>query len=321
VGKIKKRMSFIDALRHERVILAEGAVIERLRRDGRVPLDPHVDNTALLFTTEGRAALADIYREYLTISNAANLPMIVLTPTWRANPERLVRAKLGDVRTVNREAVAFMRELRGECASYGKRVWIGGLMGPCGDAYDSPTALREDEADAFHTAQADALSDAGVDFLLPATLPALSEAVGLARAMARSAQPYLLSFVLRPSGTLLDGTPLHEAVARIDLEVAPAPFGYFINCVHPANLITALSSEMQFAPTLISRIVGFQANTSRRSPEELNNAAELDSETSEEFAERMHEVHRQFSIKILGGCCGTDARHIRALAERMKNAE
>jgi homocysteine S-methyltransferase len=313
------KINFADAIIQERVILAEGAVIERLRRDGHVPLDPHVDNSALLFTKEGRTALADMYREYLTIGSAANLPMVVLTPSWRANPEHLARAKLGDVQTVNREAVALMRGLREECGDYAKRIWIGGLMGPRGDAYDPHAALTEHEAVTFHRAQALALHDAGVDFLLAATLPAFSEAAGLARAMAAASLPYFLSFVLRPFGTLLDGTRLHEAVARIDHNVAPAPLGYFINCVHPANLMTALASETQHAPTLISRIVGFQANTSQRSPEELNGATELDSESPENFAEKMSEVHRRFHINVLGGCCGTDARHIRALAERMKH--
>jgi homocysteine S-methyltransferase len=312
-------MTFIDALKLERVILAEGAVIERLRRDGRVPLDPHVDNAALLFSAEGRESLAAIYREYLAIGRAANLPMVVLTPTWRANPERLARVGLGNVRAVNRDAVTFLRELRGEFGHYSEKVWIGGLLGPCGDAYDPHQALSENDAAAFHREQAEALSRMGVDFLLVATLPALSEAVGLARAMAGTTPSYFLSFVLRTSGTLLDGAPLHEAVARIDCDISPAPLGYFINCVHPVNLMAALASEMQFAPLLTNRLLGFQANTSRRSPEELNGAPELDSESPESFAVQMSEVRRRFGIKILGGCCGTDGRHIQALAERMKD--
>jgi homocysteine S-methyltransferase len=101
-----------------------------------------------------------------------------------------------------------------------------------GDAYSPAEALLVDEALEFHAWQAGKLADTGADFLLAATLPALSEATGLALALAATGKPYLLSFVVRPEGTLLDGTPLKDAIAAIDSAVTPSPLAYLINCTH-----------------------------------------------------------------------------------------
>jgi len=307
-------MNFLQALAHADFILAEGAGIERLRRDPAAPpLDPHIANAGLIHSADGRAALARIYRQYLDIGKAHKLPMITLAPTWRANPERLQLTGAPDVVTINRDAARFMAGIRAGYGDYAGFIFLGGLMGCRGDAYDPSEALSADEAAEFHRPQAHALAGAGVDFLLASTLPAFSEALGMARAMAETGAPYLLSFVLRPTGTLLDGTPLHAAIAAIDA-VSPRPCAYMANCVHPQVYAAALSRALAQDATVTVRILGLQANTSARSPEELDGRDALDGAAPEPFAAAMLAVHRRFGVKILGGCCGTDERHIAALA-------
>jgi len=303
-----------DILGHP-LLLAEGAVIERLRREGTVPLDPRILNTALLFSAEGRKAMVSIYSEYIAAGEESGLTLLVLTPTWRANPERC-RAVGLDLAEVQREAFAFLDALRRPLGDYARKVLIGGLMGCRGGAYDPKGGLGETEAVRFHGAQARALAGSGVDFLIASTLPSLEESAGLGLAMGRTGLPYILSFVLRPEGTLLDGTPFHQAAARLD-GLFPAPLGFMANCTHPEILRQAMAREGNDLPDVRARLLGLQGNTSRRSPEELEGAEELEGEDPEKFGAAMAEAARSLGLRILGGCCGTDARHIRAVARHL----
>ncbi len=339
-------------IEQEPVIIAEGAVIERLRRTPGISLDPHLLNSALLYNDEGKKYLEEIYRQYIDCAYRRNLPMIVLTPTWRANPERISRAGLptrqsskdvgGRAHDVNKDCYDFLAEIRSGYGEYAKKIFIGGLMGCYGDAYKPEEALPSGTAHFFHREQVRALASSGVDFLLGSTLPAFSEALGMAQAMADSGCPYILSFVIRANCRLLDGTLLPDAINNIDSTVSPKPAGYMINCVHPEIFRKAVMNAGQDQsfdspsthPTtrdllgvaqdkglgrglIHSRILGLQANTSLRSPEELDGREELDVENPDRFGEMMASLHKDFSLKILGGCCGTDERHIESIVSSL----
>jgi len=294
-------------------LLTEGAVIERLRRNPAIELDPHVLDAGLVETATGRRALSHIYHGYLDAARDHDLTLALLTPTWRASAERCRAAGHDGPRALNTAGALFLRELRAGHSIASSRVLLGGLLGCRGDAYDPTQALSAERATTFHAPQLEALAHAGLDFLHAATLPASSEALGLARAMAETGLPYTLGFVLRGDGSLLDGHPLAEVIARIDDAIDPAPLGYLGNCVHPEVFASAL--ERGRPP--LERIIGLQANTSRRSPEELDGAAELDGEEPEPFARAMLALRDRFALRILGGCCGTDDTHLRAIAERL----
>jgi homocysteine S-methyltransferase len=311
---VDSRHKFTDTLAREEFLLTEGSLLERIRRDPNLPLDPDVAHAALLYTKEGRAALTALWREYIEIARAYDSRILVCTPTWRANPERLARTAFPDVGQVALDAVQLLAELRADCGDFGKGVFIGGILGCRGDAYKPEEALQADEAARFHSPQVHALAQAGVDFLLAATLPAFTEALGLARAMAAVDCPYLLSFVLRPSGMLLDGTPVADAIAQIDQFVSPRPIAYLANCVHPVHFEQALGEAEKSRPGTKLRLIGLQGNTSRKSPEELDGALTLDTEDPNDFGAAMARLHERFGMRILGGCCGTDSRHIEAIA-------
>jgi len=189
-----------------------------------------------------------------------------------------------------------------------------------GDAYNAKEASSKEEAINFHKQQAEELSQNGCDFIKAATLPALSEALGIASILSECDIPYIISFVVRPNGTLLDGTPLHRAIETIDSEIYSKPFFYMVNCVHPKNLIKALNNELKDSKDFINRILGFQGNTSTKSPEELDNLDYVDTTEPEEFAKLILNIHNQFGIKLLGGCCGSDARHIKQIAKLLSES-
>ena len=133
-------------------------------------------------------------------------------------------------------------------------------------------------------------------------------------ALAATAKPYMLSFVVRPEGTLLDGTPLKSAIAAIDAAVTPRPLAYLINCTHVSFAASALMHETNSSTLVRHRIIGLLANTAALSPEELNDSSSLVEEDPEIFGQSLAALQRELGLKILGGCCGTDDRHIRALA-------
>ena len=315
------RTTFSELIDSRRLILTEGAVIERLRRDESVTLDPHVLHAGMIYDEAGRAALERIYRSYLDVGREFGMPMIVSPPTWRANPERLTAAGFTENRDVNGDACRFLADIRASYGGYAEHVYIGGLIGCRGDAYDPSSALSEDEAKTFHRWQARSLAAAGVDFLMAATLPAAKEAIGISEAFAEYGLPYVISPVLRAAGTLLDGTSFQRLVEEIDATVSPQPTAYMVNCTHPSNFTAALRIECVRSVTLTERVIGLQANTSELSPEELDGSAALHASSSREFADAMLRVRDEFDMRIFGGCCGTDEEHIRAIAACLRDAD
>jgi homocysteine S-methyltransferase len=239
--------------------------------------------------------------------------LLLSTPTWRASRERIAAAGL-DGCDLNGDNTRFLAELRDSYGDYAQQVVICGLMSCRGDAYKPTEAMSAETATEFHSWQAQALAAAGVDLLLAATLPALSEAIGLAQAQAATGLPYLISFVARPSGTLLDGTPLKTAIASIDAAVSPRPLAYLINCTHASIFRSALIHEDNSSPQVRQRIIGLLANTAALSPEDLNESSDLHEEAPEVFANNLAALRDDLGMKILGGCCGTDDRHIECLA-------
>ena len=302
-------MNFETTLRQSRLVLAEGAVIELLRRSGNVPLHPHLENALLIYDKVGMSALTDIYDDYASIAIRAGVPMVLFTPTWRANPNRIAAACVNP--NLNSDAVAFLCDIR---ASWDAdiSIFIGGLVGCKYDCYKPDLGLTMPAAQAFHQEQVDQLADAGVDFLLAATLPAVSEACGIALAMASTAIPYVISFVIDRQGLILDGNSLEQAFEAIDAACSRPPLGYMINCAYPSFL-----QAHRLAPRILARLLGFQANGSSLDQADLDGNAHLQSDAIDDWSQRMIRLHRRYGLKILGGCCGTGPAHLAYLVREL----
>ncbi len=229
---------FSDLLSSGGAMVAEGAVVERLRRDRSAPpLDPLLSNALHPFSESGRSALIALWNAYLDAILPSRLPALLLAPTWRASAHRAARAGWG-VGRLNGEAVRLVAGVRSGRGEASAPIFVGGLMGCAGDAYRPAEGLSEAEAFRYHQPQADALAAAGADFLLASTLPALPEAVGLARAMASTGLDALVGFVVRPNGALLDRTPLGRAIEAIDEaseRQGRAPAGFLATCTTPTR--------------------------------------------------------------------------------------
>ena len=305
-------MNFLTALDANDFILMEAAIIESLLQAGKIELHPRLLNALLIYDRDGRNELLRFFDDYIAIAERANVPILICTSTWRANQERVAAAGLES--DVNADSVAFLKSVRKRWNGRVK-VYIGGLMGCKNDAYQPSEGLSMDAARAFHSWQAEKLAAARPDFLMAATMPAISEALGMAAAMAETAVPYIISFVINGAGCILDGTRLEDAFFRIDKEVSRQPLGYMVNCAYPSFLCPETQS-----PAVLSRLIGFQANASSMDHSQLNESETIFADDISDWGDRMIELNRRFGVKILGGCCGTGSAHLNYIVDHIWSA-
>ena len=292
-------------------ILAECAVAERLRRTPGITFHPTLFHTPLIYASdESRHAMAAIYRQYINIAKAHALPLLLCAPTWRLDASRTADANMPP--TILRDAVDFMKTLRDETSSDQPAIAIGALVGPRSDCYRPDLAPDAAAAERFHRPQIEALALTDTDFLLAQTLPSVAEAIGIARVMAQTGKPYVLSFCTGIDGKVLDGTPLPIAMQRVDAACSNEnrPLGYFVNCTHPRFLLSA------YQPGELTRLIGIQANGSSRDVTQLDGAEKTFADPLADWTQSMLELHQQYKVPILGGCCGTDHLHLEALASK-----
>ncbi|HEY6622612.1 MAG TPA: homocysteine S-methyltransferase family protein [Acidimicrobiales bacterium] len=289
------------------LVLADGGVETRVLFDDAVPMDPVMGSASLLDTSSGRAALFDIFGGYINDARSCGVPAIVGTPTFRASKRWIPPASGHDVGELNRSAVQFHQGVRDRSPEDTPPIWIAGVLGPAGDAYQPDQALDQTAARAYHRPQARALADAGADFLYAATFCSVDESLGVAQAMAETGTTIVVSFVLGPDARVLDGTALDVAIRRVD-DVSP-PDWFALSCVHPDVVQRAVDG---LGPEL-GRMREVKANASAFSPRQLVALDHVDAGDPDAWAVSMARLGREAGIPVLGGCCGTDGRHLRAL--------
>ncbi len=272
----------------------------------------------LLETVEGRATLEQYFREHLDVASERGMGVVFETPTWRASPDWGTRLgyDLSKLAALNSEAVALLRELRDE-AGTDRPFIISGTVGPRHDGYDPDAVMSIDEAADYHSWQVGVLATSGVDVVSAFTIDYVEEGVGIARAAAGAHVPCVISFTTDDQGALPDGTSVARAIERIDLEAVTPPAYYMLNCTHPQHVTGMLTG----AGAWRERIRGIRANASPLGLVEPPEGQPLDPGDVAEFASAMQQVNELApSITILGGCCGTDVRHVRAVADAMSDS-
>lgn len=256
----------------------------------------------------GRSLLLRYYEEYVDIAKRAGAALQLETPTWRASADWGTRLGYSaeDLRRLNRDSVTLLRQLRERAGV--ETLLISGSLGPRGDGYIAGEALDPEDAFAYHAPQIEAFADAGVDLITVLTLTGVGEAIGVVRAARVAGLPVAVSFTVEVDGRLPDGTPLSEAVTTVDAEAAPDYF--VVNCAHPTHIAAGLADEGKWR----SRIAGLRPNASKLSHEELDAATELDEGDPAELARTQQALRARLdNLALVGGCCGTDARHVAAM--------
>lgn len=269
---------------------------------------PEFASFPLVEGEEGRSLLRRYYDGYAAVAREAGAGLTLESPTWRANPDWGARVgyDAAALNRVNRVAVEFLDQLRD---SYGdvEDVRIIGAIGPRGDGYVPGEKADPDEAADYHRGQVEVLAAAGADVVAAYTLTGSEEGMGIARAARRAGIPVLVGFTVETDGRLPDGTPLRDAVELVAAEEAPD--GFIVNCAHPTHIAPALDSG-----EWLSRIVQINPNASTLSHAELDAAEELDTGDLAFLFSSYDALRAKLpGLAIVGGCCGTDVRHVAGL--------
>jgi S-methylmethionine-dependent homocysteine/selenocysteine methylase len=256
----------------------------------------------------GRAALRRYYFPYAALARDEGLGFILESPTWRASPDWGEKLEYSGeaLDRANREAITLMRELRG-AFERGAPMVISGCVGPRGDGYHPERTMDADEAEAYHARQIRTLAEADADMVTAITMTHTGEAIGVTRAAQVAGMPVAISFTLETDGRLPSGEALGDAIQAVDDATGGAPAYFMINCAHPTHFADVLAGAGGWA----RRIRGVRANASKRSHAELDEAQDLDDGDPTELAGEYAALRRLLpELNVLGGCCGTDHRHV-----------
>ncbi len=269
----------------------------------------------LLESSSGRKALTRYYQGYVSIAQAHNVGIILETPTWRASQDW--GDKLGycasSLHQLNLQAVAMLADLRRNGQHDVSPLLISGCLGPQSDGYQPETFLSTTQACEYHQAQVNSFATSPADLVCAMTMTYVEEAIGITAAAANADMPCVISFTVETDGRLPSGMPLGEAIEQVDAASAQPPWYFMVNCAHPTHFINQLAR----AKPWLHRIGGIRANASQLSHAELDAATELDEGDCLELSNQYKQLQRCLpKLRVLGGCCGTDHRHIAAIASR-----
>jgi S-methylmethionine-dependent homocysteine/selenocysteine methylase len=268
----------------------------------------------LLRDDAGRAALEKYFRTHASIAARLGTGFILESATWRASPDwgEKLGYSIEELADANGQSVELLARLRGELEGDGPPMVISGCIGPRGDGYNPAAMMGVEEAEDYHGMQARVFADTDADMVTAITMTHAGEAAGVARAARAAGMPVVISFTVETDGSLPSGQPLADAIVEVDAATDSAPAYYMINCAHPTHFADTLEAGASWT----ERIRGIRANASAMSHAELDEAEELDDGDPAEFASLNRALRERLGhINVLGGCCGTDHRHIEAVGK------
>ena len=288
-GGIETTLIFLEGLE-----LPDFAAFDLLRRPG------------------GEAALRKYFRTYADIARRFGVGLILEAATWRASRDWANRLGYSpaELAAANRRAVELLEDLRREFQSERTPVVVSGCLGPRGDGYNPGEMMTAKAAEAYHREQVQTFAQTTVDMVTAITLNYVEEAIGIARAAQQARLPVAISFTVETDGRLPTGDTLKAAIERVDAETSAYPSYYMINCAHPAHFDHALAPQEPWT----ARVRGLRANASRKSHAELNESSELDIGNPAELGAQYAALKRRLpQLNVMGGCCGTDHRHVESI--------
>ena len=298
----------------DRIFLTDGGIETTLIFHEGLEL-PYFAAFHLLKDEKGTEALRNYYARHAAIARDNGTGFILESATWRANADW--GNKLGytpaELDEANRKAVALLHDLKVTFETDRSPMVISGCVGPRGDGYDAGTIISVGEAEAYHARQISVFAQAEVDLVTAITMTNTNEAIGVTRAAQALGLPVVISFTVETDGRLPSGEGLGQAIETVDRATEGGPAYFMINCAHP----THFERELTPGKAWVDRIGGLRANASKRSHAELDEATELDDGDPIELGAQYRDLRRRFGhINVLGGCCGTDHRHIEQICLR-----
>jgi S-methylmethionine-dependent homocysteine/selenocysteine methylase len=268
----------------------------------------------LLKDDEGTERLRSYYAPYVELARERGLGFVLESPTWRASPRWASELgyDLEQLDAFNRKAVGLLKEIRDAQETGGPPIVISGAIGPHDDGYNPSELLSAEAAQDYHSTQIGTFAGTAADMVAAITMTYADEATGIARAAAEAGLPAAISFTVETDGGLPSGQPLGDAIEQVDSDTGGSPSYYMINCAHP----THFESVLEQGDGWTERVRGLRANASTLSHAELDEAEELDEGDPDDLGARYAGLREQLPrLNVLGGCCGTDHRHIAAIRD------
>jgi homocysteine S-methyltransferase len=306
--KYRKRLPQL----HGRAMLTDGGLETTLIFHDGLDL-PYFAAFDLLRDVEGRERVKRYYQPYIETARRNGFGFLLESATWRAS--RDWGAKLGyskeALEAANRDSIDVLLELRSAYEAADFPMVVSGAIGPRGDGYDPGKIMSAEAAEDYHSEQIGVFAATDADMIGAFTMTNVEEAIGVARAAKRHAIPAMISFTLETDGRLPTGQSLRQAIEDVEAATDASPAYYMINCAHPTHFDRTLSGSGDW----LRRLRGLRANASTRSHAELDNATDLDAGDPVDLGRRYRELQRRYrQLTVLGGCCGTDHRHVACIA-------
>jgi S-methylmethionine-dependent homocysteine/selenocysteine methylase len=273
----------------------------------------------LLDDPGSRARLRRYYEGYLDIARRHGAGFVIETPTWRANPDwaRLLGYSPTQLDAVNGSAVQFAEEIRAAATAEGITAVVSGCIGPRGDGYDPGTVMTPEDAERYHAVQIATFAASTADQVTALTMTNTEEATGIVRAAVAAGIPAAISFTTETDGRLPTGQPLRDAIEQVDAATDAAAAYFMVNCMHPTHVSAAFADDGPW----LTRLAGLRSNASAKSHAELDEATELDEGNPADFGAQHAALRGRLpAVSVLGGCCGTDARHVAAICAAWQRA-
>jgi S-methylmethionine-dependent homocysteine/selenocysteine methylase len=273
----------------------------------------------LLKDEVGTEELRRYFEPYLAVARENELGFVLESPTWRASPRWA--AEIGytaeELDGFNRRAIALMEEIRSVYEGDVSPIVISGCIGPQDDGYNPTELLSADEAAGYHATQIGTFADTAADMVTAITMTHADEAIGIVRAAQAAGLPAAISFTVETDGRLPSGQALAEAIEQTDAETEGGAAYFMINCAHPTHFERVLEEDGHWR----ERIMGLRANASTMSHAELDEATELDDGDPPDLGRRYAGLKDRLPrLTVVGGCCGTDHRHVTEICAAWKTA-
>ena len=315
----QRREKFKKTFAKVPIMMLQGSVGERIKRNfTHQDPTPPLKLAGLYYTENGHRGLDAVFHDYIQIAQKYDLPMI-LHPYSKFTTPSMGKGTYWEDRDVSADNLNHCRSIVDGYPAIRDQIFIGTTMGFTGDPYNPFSGLDEEEAYLYYTDHAKKLETSMIDHVRYGLTPSLPDAAGCARALSETSIPYFITFLIRKDGKLMDGTWLSEAIDYIDAKTGDhPPMFYQVNCVHPRNVMSALDKRRNRTNAVRERFLGLEGNGSPLSPEELDNSPVVYSSPADEWADEMMKLHKDYGLKLLGGCCGTDHDHMEQLAIRVR---
>jgi S-methylmethionine-dependent homocysteine/selenocysteine methylase len=301
---------FFSTLLNEKYILSEGSIIDRLIFEYDLQCDPYILNSSVLYNPKCKEIMTIIYTQYINVAIYNRLPIIITTPTWQASTENIKKSRFFN-KPVIEDSVSFVYQIRDFFPLLRKHIFIAGQIGPILNEDYTFSFPDEKRAYTYHKDTIFSLLENEIDFIYLSSFASLQEIIGCVKILSSLKAPYIIGCVIDKNGNLLDGFDFNQLVIVLDNEFEFPPYAYFITCTNPIDLNNAfknfkrntLNRLLGIMPGVYENYYSFNLSSDRGYRIEVN-----------DFVEATKNLVEQYPIKIIGGSCGTDIRHINYLA-------